>query len=103
MLDVQERNGIEIGITLHSRWSCTAMVDVIAETMRQSTINEITTNNKMIAVIIDESTSLAKASRLLIYLRSIVNDFPANIFLGILELEGQDAENICKCLLGFLN
>ena len=57
MLDLQERNGIEIGITLHSRWSCTAMVDVVAETMHRSTRNEITTNNKMIAVIIDESIS----------------------------------------------
>ena len=97
MLDLQERNGIEIGITLHSRWSCNAMVDIIAKTMRLSTIDEITANDKMIAFIIDGSTSLAKASCL------IVNDFPLNIFLGILLLEGQDAENICKCLLEFLN
>ena len=38
-----------------------------------------------------------------LYLRSVFNDFFVNIFLGILELEGQDAENICNCLLGFLN
>ena len=74
------------------------MVDVIAETMRRSTINELTTNNKMIPVIIDESTSLLKASCLIIYLRSVVNDFPVNIFLGILELEDKMQKtfaNVC--------
>ena len=48
-------------MTLHSRWSCTEMIDTIGTTMRQDLVNEITKNNKKIAIIIDEATSNAKA------------------------------------------
>ena len=59
------------------------MVDVLTENMHHSTINELTTNNKIVAIIIGESTSLVTASCLSIHLHSVVNDFPVNIFIGI--------------------
>ena len=52
--------------SFHCACSCTVMIYVISETMCQHVgINEITTNNKMIVVIIDKSTPVAKASCLL--------------------------------------
>ena len=57
LVTLQQKNGVNLGITLHLRWSCTEMIDTIATTMRQDLVNEITKNNKKIAIIIDEATS----------------------------------------------
>ena len=82
-------------MTLHSRWSCTEMIDTIATTMRQDLVNEITKNNKKIAIIIDEATSTAKDSCLVVYIGSNINGSA----VSITELSGQDANSVCKSLL----
>ena len=73
LVTIQQENGVNLGMTLHSRWSCTEMIDTIATTMRQDLVNEITKNNKTIAVIIDEATSNATDSCLVVYIRSNIN------------------------------
>ena len=79
------------------------MIDTIATTMRQDLVNEITKNNKNIAIgIIDEATSNAKDSCLVVYIRSNINGSAVIIFLSIIELSGQDANSICKSLLDLL-
>ena len=80
LVTLQQKNGVNLGITLHSRWSCTEMIDTIATTMRQDIVNEITKNNKKIAIIIDEATSNAKDSCLVVYIRSNINGSAVNIF-----------------------
>ncbi|CAB4020546.1 Hypothetical predicted protein, partial [Paramuricea clavata] len=68
LVKLQQKNGISLGVTLHSRWLCTEMIDIIATTMRKKKlIKEITKNNKKIAIIIDEATSNAKDSCLWLY------------------------------------
>ena len=69
LVKLQQKNGISLGVTLHSRWSCTEMIDIIATTMRKDLVAEITKNNKKIAIIIDEATSNAKDSCLVVYVR----------------------------------
>ena len=54
LVKLQQKNGISLGVTLHSRWSCTEMIDIIATTMRKKLIKEITKNNKKIAIIMDD-------------------------------------------------
>ena len=78
------------------------MIDTITTTMRQGLVNEITKNNKNIAIIIDEATSNAKDSCLVVYIRSNINGSAVNIFLSIIELSGQDTNSICKSLLDLL-
>ena len=78
------------------------MIDTTATTMRQDLVNEITKNNKKIGIIIDEATSNAKDSCLVVYIRSNINGSAVNIFLSIIELSGQDANSICKSLLDLL-
>ena len=46
-----------MGRMLHSRWSCTEMVDVASTTMRESLVKEIVDNERKISLIVDESTS----------------------------------------------
>ena len=78
------------------------MIDIISTTMREDLINEITKNNHKISIIIDESTSVSKYSCLIVYIRSIIIGSPVNIFLSSVELEGQDADPICRSLLDIL-
>ena len=51
---------------------------------------------------IDEATSNAKDSCLVVYVRSIINGLAVDIFLSINELGGQDANSIYESLLDSL-
>ena len=70
--------------------------------MHQDLVKDITKNNYKIAIIIDESTSVAKDCCLAVYITSVLNSSPVNIFLNMVELGGQDANSICNSLLDSL-
>ena len=78
------------------------MIEIISTTMHEDLIKEVTKNNHKISIIIDESTSVSKYSCLIVYIRSIIISSPVNIFLSIVELEGQDADSICRSLQDLL-
>ncbi len=67
--------------------------------MRRKICNTIKYNDRKIAIITDESTSLSKKACLIVYVRAVISDTPENVFLDICELEGQDSESVVKCLL----
>ena len=50
------------------------------------------------SVLIDESTTISKKSALVVYLTSVIDDVSTVIFLDLVELESQSAENITKSL-----
>ena len=53
LINLQCKNGIYMGRTLHSRWSCTEMIDTAKESMVESLIKEIVGKERKISVIID--------------------------------------------------
>lgn len=75
------------------------MIECIADNMRKKLCSTIRDNERKIAIIIDESTSVSKKSCLIIYIRAVIVETPENVFLDMRELEGQDAESVFKCLL----
>ena len=103
LIDLQEKNGVNLGSTLQSRFSCKEMVNCIAESMRAKICERIKAEERKIAIITDESTTISKQSCVIIYIRSVVcDDKPVNIFLDICELPGQDAQSICDCIVNTL-
>ena len=102
-VNLQCLNGLDIGRTLHSRCSCTEMIDTAKETMVESLIKEVVGNQRKVSVIIDEATSVGKSCCLIVYLRSVIKGSPENIFLDIIELDGQDADAIYNALLEILD
>ena len=102
LINLQCKNGIYMGRTLHSRWSCTEMIDTAKESMVESLIKEIVGKERKISVIIDEATSFSNSSCLVVYLHSIINESAENVFLDIIELDGQDADAIYNALLRVL-
>eukprot|EP00794_Sanderia_malayensis_P019804 gene19804-21744_t len=103
LIDLQEKNGVNLGSTLQSRFSCKEMVNCIAESMRAKICERIKAEERKIAIITDESTTISKKSCVIIYIRSVVcDDKPVNVFLDICELPGQDAQSICDCIVNTL-
>ena len=78
------------------------MIDLIPKTMRQDLVKDIAKNINKIAIIIEECTSIAKDRCPAVYIRSVLNSSPVNIFLNMVELWGQDANSICNWLLDSL-
>ena len=102
LIDLQERNGVILGTTLQSRFSCKEMISCIAQSMRTKICEEIRKEGKKIAIITDESTTISKKACVIICIRSVVRDKPINIFLDICELAGLDAQSICNCIIHVL-
>ena len=46
LVSLQFTNGLEMGRTLQSRWSCTEMIDIVKDAMANKLINEIIGNQK---------------------------------------------------------
>ena len=100
LIDLQEINGVNLGSTLQSRFSCEKMVNCIAESMRAKICERIKAEERKIAILTDESTTISKMSCVLIYIRSVeCDDKHVNVFLDICELPGQDAQSICDCIV----
>ena len=70
------------------------MVVVASTTMRGSLVKEIVDNERKRSLIVDESTSAAKISCLIIYLCAFINGSPENLVLSMIELQGQDADSV---------
>ena len=103
LIDLQEKNGVNLGSTLQSRFSRKEMVNCIAESMRAKICERIKAEERKIAIITYESTTISKKSCVIIYIRSVVcDDKPVNVFLDICELPGQNAQSICDCIVNTL-
>uniref|UniRef100_A0AAQ4R3J4 DUF4371 domain-containing protein n=1 Tax=Gasterosteus aculeatus aculeatus TaxID=481459 RepID=A0AAQ4R3J4_GASAC len=96
---LQQENGLDMGITLHSRYTAKNIIDHTTDEMRKKILNHIVTEDQRFSVLIDESTTLSNKTALVVYLRSIISEVPTVIFLDLVEMESQSAENITKSLL----
>lgn len=93
---LQQENCLDMGTTLHIRYTAKGIIDHTAKEMRQKILHHILSKDQRFSVLIDESTTLSKKSDLVVYLTSVINDVPTVIFLDLFELESQSAENITK-------
>ncbi|XP_060882119.1 E3 SUMO-protein ligase KIAA1586-like [Metopolophium dirhodum] len=104
LIELQKVNGVHLGSTLHSRYSSTSIVSHIASKMRERIVKNIIESGSKLAVLIDESTTLSSATSMIVYIKtSISNEEPIFIFLDLIELFTQNAENIVNQLLKCLH
>ena len=110
-------NGIDLGVTLHSRYSATAIVETISHVMRGNLCRFITDHQMKISVLLDESTTVSRKSAMVVYIRVSSLDFtgwkdsgaitfPLELAeLDALELDALyalDAQTITSALLALL-
>ena len=105
LIKLQALNGVNVGRVLHSNVTCTDIVNHISCEMRSALISSMIVAKSSCSVLIDESTSLGRASCLVVYLRTTFDDStgPVTFFLDIIELSSTTAEGIEKALLDCLH
>ena len=85
LIDLQEKNGVNVGSTLQSRFLARKWSIALQRACVQRYVNE------------------SKQSCVISYIRSVVcDDKPVNVFLDICELPGQDTQSICDCIANTL-
>lgn len=104
--DLQEANGLNIGTSLHSRYSGTGMVDCIAVEMRKKLCDAVIGGSQKISIMLDESTTVSRKSCMVVYVRTVWPfEGEEECFaypLGLVELPSMTAEAITKSLFELL-
>lgn len=105
LIDLQSSNGINMGRILHSRTTCTDIISHISVQMKHLLIKKIIDSKSLLSVLIDESTSLAKDSCLIVFIRTTLNENvgPVTFFLDLVSLPATTSEAIESALLSCLN
>lgn len=105
LLELQQLNGIDIGIGLHSRFSATEIINHVADEMKKRITQQILKITGKISIIIDECTSLGAKSALIVYLKCETSkELPPNfLFLDLIELPNESADTVLRALLNCLN
>ncbi|XP_020859590.1 E3 SUMO-protein ligase KIAA1586-like isoform X2 [Phascolarctos cinereus] len=104
-IELQEKNGIDIGNCLRTRYSATRIAEHIAKEIKMTKFKSITEENAKICVIIDEVSAISKKSTLVIYLQCALQSAPAPmmLFVALKELVSTTAECVFDTLLSTLD
>ncbi|KAF3844474.1 hypothetical protein F7725_007637 [Dissostichus mawsoni] len=93
LIELQEKNGANMGTSLHSR----------AHSKRDAEKNSSQYSSKL-SVLIDEATSISHKSAMIVNLKASVDGAtPEFLFLELVELESQRAKDIEEALLNCLD
>ena len=98
-IELQVKNGLNMGAGLHSRKTVVKIVDHIATEIKKEIFCKIMAKNLKVCIIIDEASTISSQSVLIIYLKVEDCNAPPAIFLDLVELEAQDAETIYTTML----
>ena len=100
LIELQTLNGVEMGLILHSRNTAREVITHIADQMRKRIVEELVKSETKIAILVDEATTTSKKSGLVICLKAaIAGGPPIFLFLSLVELDGQSAEDIEMVIL----
>lgn len=102
-IDLQIKNGVDMGVGLHSRKTVVKIVDHIAKEIKKKVFNKIIEQNLKISVIIDEASTIFSKPVVVFFLKIEDCELSPTIFLDLVELEGQEAETIYTSLLNSLH
>jgi deoxyhypusine synthase len=65
-LSFRKKNGVNMGTSLHSRYSSTIIVEHIAKKMQTKLVDSIVSSSGKLSVLIDEATSLSHKSAFIV-------------------------------------
>uniref|UniRef100_A0A6Q2XAX7 HAT C-terminal dimerisation domain-containing protein n=1 Tax=Esox lucius TaxID=8010 RepID=A0A6Q2XAX7_ESOLU len=104
LIELQQQNGVNMGTSLHSRYTSTKIVEHLAKEMQKKIVNSIVSSPSKLSVLIDEATSLSHKSAMIVNVKASVDGAtPEFVFLELVELESQRAEGIEEALLNCLD
>lgn len=98
MCELQEANGLNLGVSLKSRYSATEIIDSISAQMKAQLTKAIVSKCRFISITVDESTSVSNISTVMIYVRATwPTEDSSECFafpLELLALDSLDAEHV---------
>ena len=102
-IELQIKHGVDMGVGLHSRKTAVKIVDHIATQIRKELFSKIIEKSLKICIIIDEASTVSSKPVLVIFIKIEDCNISPTIFLDLVELGGQGAEEIYTCLLNSLH
>ncbi|XP_044524357.1 E3 SUMO-protein ligase KIAA1586 homolog [Gracilinanus agilis] len=104
-IEVQEKNGVDIGSCLRTRYSATRIAEHIAKEIRMELFKSIVEEEAKICVILDEVATISKKSTLVIHLQCEAPSSPAPtmVFVALRELASTTAQCVFDTLLSTLD
>ena len=102
IVDLQQLNGIKLGVTLHGRGTCLNMIQCIADEMRRRIVNNIQEAGAKIATLVDEATTMGKKPVLVVFLKFCLDGEEQFVMFDLVELEGRGAETVANTIINTL-
>jgi len=94
IVELQKLNGVDLGTHHFDRTSATKIMESISELMHSTLIKSLKENNHPLSIILDTSTDAANNNFLLIYIRSIENNYPMTYFYRCLHITSETSESL---------
>lgn len=104
LIDLQKKNNVEFGFSLHSRFIVPLVAKLISTEIRRIIFGKLINTGCKISIIIDEASTVSHKSVLVVYLKSEIQDSDdsVTVFIDLVELEGTTSEIIFKTLISVL-
>lgn len=99
LINLQAKNGLDMGIILHSETTAADISGLIGSEMRAKLCAEVISSGSKIALIMDESTTIASKSVLILYIRAAVRNTVTSFFLDLVEMNGCGADDIVRAVM----
>jgi hypothetical protein len=98
--EIQELNGLDMSRVLHSKFSCTNIIDHIAKEMRKKIVQHLL-DKKKISVLVEKSTTISNKPILVLCLRCAMscNSPVQTSFWDLIELPAATAASIQEAIL----
>lgn len=99
LVEMQERNGVNMGQMLFSYHSSSNVIWHMADSMRKKIMKLILESQSYFSVLLDEATTVGNQTALIIYLRiTDLDENPSNAFISLTELRGTTGADIASTL-----
>lgn len=92
LIELQESNGVQMGTIVYLRYSATQITKRVANEMQSTVVSSIIVSLSKVAVLIDKSSLSHKAVMTFSAKAPIQEESPEFIFLELVELESQKAD-----------
>lgn len=104
LIDLQKKNNVDLGVSLHSRFIVPLVAKHISTEIRKTIFGKLINTSCKFSIIIDEASTISHKSVLVVYLKSEIHDCEdsVTVFIDLVELEGTTSEIIFKTLISVL-
>ena len=99
LVQLQQKNGVDLGHGLHSRTTATKITAHIAEEIKWKFFGNVIKHTSKVCLIIDEASTISNKSVVVIFIKIERPKFSPTQFVDLIELDRQDADTIQSAVL----